>query len=264
MTDSNEQVVKFKAAEGVAEIRFNRPHQLNALNRAIADQFDAALDRALSDKDIRVVVLTGEGRAFMAGGDLAVFRDAADKAQTARELIEVIHGSLKRLAAAPQIVVASLRGAVAGAGMSLALHADFAIAATDVTFDLSYVKIGTSPDCGATWTLPRLVGARRALEIALSSRTITAEEARSLGIINRVVPTAELETETASLAAQLAAGPAVAHGWIKRLMRGSFNHTLAEQLDLERDGFAACAATQDFSVGLKAFFDRCKPEFQGS
>lgn len=263
MTGGNEEVVRLKVADGIAEIRFNRPRQLNALNRAIAQQFDAILDRTLSDKSIRVVVLAGEGRAFMAGGDLTLFRGAADKPGAARDLIEVIHGSLKRMAAAPQITVASLRGPVAGAGMSLALQADFAIAGDDVTFDLSYAKIGASPDCGASWMLPRLVGTRRALEIALLSRKITSDEALTLGLVNRVVPAANLETETASLAMQLASGPAVAQAWIKRLMRSSFNHTLAEQLDLECTGFATCAGTQDFSAALEAFFDKRRPEFLG-
>lgn len=262
MSDA-EPVVRYEAGDGVARICFNRPEQLNALNPEIAELFGAALDEALRDPAVRVIVLSGEGRAFMAGGDLTVFRDATDKPQAARTLVEVVHGSLKRLSAAPQIVVASLRGAVAGAGMSIALGADLAIAADDVTFTMAYAKIGASPDCGATWALPRLVGVRRALETALLSETIGAEEALRVGLVNRVVPAADLEAETAKLASRLAAGPAVAYGWTKRLMRQTFQHTLAEQLDLESDGFASCAGTHDFSAALDAFAAKRRPVFEG-
>lgn len=252
----SEPVVKYEASGGIARIRFNRPRHLNALNAELAEHFAAALDAALGDPAVRVVVLAGEGRAFMAGGDLAMFRGASDKPRTARTVIETVHAALKRLAKAPQLVIASLHGPVAGAGMSVALNADFAIAADDVTFNLAYVKIGASPDCGASWALPRLVGLRRALEIALLSETIGAEEALRLGLVNRVVPAAELEPETAKLAARLAAGPPMAQAGIKRLMHGSFDHAFPEQLDLEAESFAACAGTRDLSEAVAAFFSK--------
>src|SRR6266851_6452711 len=134
MANDIDAVVVHEVLDGVAHIRFNRPRQLNALNLELAKSFDATLDDVLSDPSVRVIVLSGKGRAFMAGGDLALFRQAADKAGAAKALIEVIHGSLKRLAATPRLVIASLHGAVAGAGMSLALNADLVIAADDVTF----------------------------------------------------------------------------------------------------------------------------------
>lgn len=256
-------VVTYEAAAGVARIRLNRPHQLNALNAAMAAQLADAVNRAIDDADLRVIVLAGEGRAFMAGGDLAVFRAAADKPRVAHDLIGRVHGALQRLDAAPQIVVASLHGAVAGAGMSLALFADLAIAADDATFNLAYARIGASPDCGATWTLPRLVGLRRAMEIALLSETIGAAEALRLGLVNRVVPASELAVETERLASRLAAGPAVAQAHIKRLLRDSLARTLPQQLDAEGDAFAACAGTQDFAEAIDAFFAKRSPRFRG-
>ena len=256
-----ELAVKYQAVHGVANIRFNRPKQLNALNPEVAEGFSAAVDEALADPTVRVIVLSGEGRAFVAGGDLGTFRDAADKPQAARDLIETVHGALKRLATAQHMIVASLRGAVAGAGMSLALSVDFAIAADDVTFNMGYLKIGASPDGGATWALPRLVGLRRALEISLLSESIDATHALQFGLVNRVVPAAELEIETEKLAARLAAGPAIAYGRTKHLMRDSFEHSFREQLDLERDAFATCAATRDFSEALDAFFAKRMPVF---
>jgi 2-(1,2-epoxy-1,2-dihydrophenyl)acetyl-CoA isomerase len=192
-----------------------------------------------------------------------MFRDAADKPAMVRPLIQSVHATLERLAAAPQIVVASLQGAVAGAGVSLALNADLALAADDASLNLAYARIGTSPDCGASWALPRLVGVRRALAIALLSETIGAAEALQLGLVNRVVPAASLEAESAALAARLAAGPAIAQGHIKRLMRDSFDHGFAAQLAREAAAFLACSATDDFAAGVAAFFAKRKPEFRG-
>jgi 2-(1,2-epoxy-1,2-dihydrophenyl)acetyl-CoA isomerase len=259
---NNEPVVTYETKDGVATIRFNRPKQLNALNRELAQGFGAALDGATSDPAARVIVVAGQGRAFMAGGDLGVFRDASNKPEAARALIEVVHGALRALADAPQIVVASLHGAVAGAGMSLALNADLAIASDETTFNMAYARIAAPPDCGGTWALPRVVGLRRALEIALLSDTIGAEEALRLGLVNRVVAASDLKAETAKLAVRLAAGPAIAYARIKRLIRDSFGHSLSEQLDAERDAFTACAGTQDFSEALDAFFAKRKPEFR--
>jgi 2-(1,2-epoxy-1,2-dihydrophenyl)acetyl-CoA isomerase len=255
--------VELTLADGIARVRFNRPNELNALNADVGRAFGAALDKVFDDATIKVIVLSGSGRAFMAGGDLAVFRDATDRGRMSRDLIDIMHASVKRLAEAPQIVVASLHGAVAGAGMSLAIAVDFAIAASDVVFNLAYSGIGATPDCGATWALPRLLGTRRALEIAFLSQPIGAEDALRIGLINRVVPPHELEAETTKIAAKLAAGPAYALARTKSLMRNSFDRTLDEQLALERDSFAACAVTADFAEGLDAFFARRKPKFSG-
>jgi len=256
-------VVKVEARGGVAEIRFNRPKQLNALNDAVAAEFAAAVDAIAADPAIRVIVLSGAGRAFMAGGDLAMFHASDDKPAVARRLIGDIHASLKRLAGMPHITIARLQGAVAGAGMSFALATDLAIAADDVTFNMAYAKIGASPDCGASWALPRIVGTRKALEIALLSETFGAEDALRLGLVNRVVPLADLDGHVEALARKLAAGPTVAYGNIKRLVRDSLNTAFPDQLDREEASFAECAGTEDFAGALDAFFNKQKPEFQG-
>jgi 2-(1,2-epoxy-1,2-dihydrophenyl)acetyl-CoA isomerase len=260
---NDEPVLKLEIRGAIAEIRFNRPKHLNALNAEVSDLFARAIDQVLTDPVIRVIVLSGEGRAFMAGGDLSMFREADDKPAAARVLIDHIHGSLKRLAAAPHIVIARVQGAVAGAGMSFALAADLAIAADNATLNMAYAKIGASPDCGASWALPRIVGTRKALEIALLSETIDAQEALRLGLVNRVVPLADLNSEVETLAQRLAAGPSVALGKIKHLVRDSQNTGYTEQLDREGDSFAVCAATEDFAGALSAFFNKQKPEFHG-
>ena len=249
-------------ADGVAELRFNRPDRLNVLDVELAKAFDAAVARAIADAGVRVIIISSEGRAFVADGDLAHFRRAEDKAAAA-QLIDPIHGALKQLAAAPQIVIGSLKGAVAGGGMSLALGLDLLVAADDVTFNFAYARVAASPDCGGSWALPRLVGYRRALEIALLSETINASDALQLGLVNRVVPRAELEQETARLAARLASQSAMSSAKIKALMRLSLDRTHAEQLDAEAAGFAACASTADFAEAVEAFFEKRKPNFTG-
>jgi 2-(1,2-epoxy-1,2-dihydrophenyl)acetyl-CoA isomerase len=253
--------VLVSSRDGVAEIRFNRPDRLNALDVELARGFAAAVASVSADPAVRVIVVSSEGRAFVAGGDLAHFRRAPDKTAAAAELIDPIHGALKTLAAAPQIVIGSLKGPVAGGGMSLALGLDLLVAADDATFNLAYARVAASPDCGGSWALPRLVGFRRALEIALLSETIDATEALRLGLVNRVVPRAALEDETARLAARLAAGPAVSQATTKALMRRSLDRTHGEQLDAEARGFGECAATADFTEAVDAFFEKRKPVF---
>ncbi|QHE86806.1 enoyl-CoA hydratase/isomerase family protein [Hydrogenophaga sp. BPS33] len=151
----------------------------------------------------------------------------------------------------------------AGAGLSLMLQADFVIAAEGTRFNLAYVNIGTSCDVGASWALPRRVGLRRALEIALLGDTVDAVSAEQMGLVNRVVPADALPAEAMALAQRLAAGTTVALGQLRRLMRSSLDHDLATQLDREAQGFQVCAASADFGIGVDAFFARAKPAFTG-
>jgi 2-(1,2-epoxy-1,2-dihydrophenyl)acetyl-CoA isomerase len=246
----------------IARIRFNRPHVLNAIDAAMAGAFRAACRAIADDAAVRVVVLSGEGRAFMAGGDVAQFVD--DPAAIAPTLIDPMHEGLQRLTALPAPVIACLHGAVAGAGMSLALACDLAIAAEGTRFNFAYANLGASCDLGASWSLPRVVGLRRALEIALLSETIHADEALRLGLINRVVPPAELAHETQRLAARLASGPPLANGSLKRLMRESLSRDLPAQLEAERDAFATCATTRDFCEAVTAFLEKRPANYRGA
>jgi len=246
---------------GIAHIRFNRPSVLNAIDVPTANAFLAACQAARGDSGVRVVVVSGEGRAFIAGGDLAAMK--GNPVETARALIEPMHGGIALLAAMDAPVLASLHGVVAGGGLGVALACDLAIAAEGTRFNLAYVNIGASSDCSTSWALPRLVGMRRALEIALLGETFDAAEAWRIGLINRVVPAASLREETDRLARRLAEGPPLALGRLKRLMRDSLNSTLQEQLDAEAEGFAACAATRDFAEGVNAFFEKRSPRYQG-
>jgi 2-(1,2-epoxy-1,2-dihydrophenyl)acetyl-CoA isomerase len=177
--------------QGVARIRFNRPDSLNAIDESMAQRF-LAVCRSLSTMDkVRVVVLSGAGKSFMAGGDLARFRaDFSAAPETAKEIIEPLHAALLSLTGLPQPVIASLRGAVAGAGLSIALACDLAIADSDTQFSIAYPGIGASPDASMTWSLPRVVGLRKALEIALMGDSLTAKQALQAGMVTRVVPPA--------------------------------------------------------------------------
>lgn len=256
--------VRLDIADGIARIRFNRPHVLNALDEASVLALAAAVDKVSRDQTVRVVVLSGEGRAFLAGGDVARFHAAGpDAPKVVSAIIEPFHHAVLALAAMPAPVIASLHGAVAGAGVSVALAADLAIAADDMKMTLAYTRIGTSPDGSSTFSLPRVVGLRKAMEIALLSDPVDAEEALRLGLVNKVVPATALAAETDALAKRLAEGPTLAYGRIKHLLRASFSHSLSEQLNAERDAFIASARTEDFAAGAKAFVQKTAPRFEG-
>ncbi len=257
--------VRLLCCGAVARIRLNRPAVLNALDQAMVEGLLAAVETIAASPDVRVVVLQGEGRSFMAGGDVAQFHRAGpDAPALVRRLIGPFHQVIERLARLPIPVLASVQGPVAGAGVSVMLAADLAIAADDLRLSLAYARIGASPDGSSTWSLPRVVGLRRALEIGLLGDDIDAAETLRLGLVNRVVPTAALEHETGTLAQRLAEGPTAAYGRIKALMRASLDRGLPEQLAAEADAFVASAGTADFAEGAAAFMAKRAPRFTGA
>lgn len=245
----------------LVRLTLNRPDALNALDIDTAGALLGACREIQADAGVRAVLLAGNGRAFAAGGDLAQMRD--DPVRVADALIAPLHEALVILAGIDAPVVGALHGVVAGAGVSLAAACDLAIAAEGTKFNLAYVNVGTSCDLGSTWSLPRLVGLRRALEIALLGETFDAAHALAIGLVNRVVAKDQLGAEAEALAQRLARGPTQALGRMKRLMRTSFERTLPAQLDAERAGFLECAATPDFQEGLAAFFDKRPASFSG-
>ncbi|MBF9033758.1 enoyl-CoA hydratase [Rhodobacterales bacterium HKCCE2091] len=254
--------LRYSAGDGIARIVFSRPDRLNAIDVELAEAFEAAIGTALSDPAVRVILLTGEGRAFMAGGDVRGMVARESREMFLRGVIEPMHRAILRLAEAPVLTVAAAQGPVAGAGMSLALNADMLIAADSAIFDLAYIRLGTVPDCGGSHALTRLAGPRRALDIALTGEALTAAEAREAGLVTRVVPAAELSSEAEALAARLAAGPAEALARTKALIRSAAGGaSLTDQLAAEQAAFLACAATPDFEEGIDAFLTRRKPGF---
>jgi 2-(1,2-epoxy-1,2-dihydrophenyl)acetyl-CoA isomerase len=245
----------------IATLRFNRPDALNAIDVPMAKAVLAAVQTIAADPAVRAVVLCGNGRGFMAGGDLATLR--ADPVQGALDILTPLNAALLLLAQMNAPVIAQVHGVAAGAGLSLLLMADYVIAAERTRLNLAYINLGTSCDVGASWALPRMVGVRKALEIALLGEAFTADDALRLGLINRIVPAAELDSATTTLAQRLAAGPTVAYGAMKRLMRASMDRTLPEQLAAEKDAFVHCAGTDDFRAGVEAFHQRQSAQFVG-
>lgn len=257
----DQPVLKLQRDGGIARIVFNRPRQLNAIDVPTAEAFDDACARLQDDDSLRVVLLCGEGAHFGAGGDLRQFKEAPQ--QAARALIDPMHRGLLRLVRLPVPVVASLQGHVSGGSLSLALGCDLAIAADDARFNMAYVNVAASCDVGGSWHLPRLVGLRRAMQIALLGTSLDAQEALQMGLVNQVVPAAELPAATEALVQRLAAGPTAAYGRLKQLMRTSFDNSLPAHLDMERDGFVASAGTADFAEALQSFFDKRPARFVG-
>lgn len=248
----------------VAKVRFNRPDAMNAINVAMAQAFLSACLSIAEQPEIRVVVVSGEGPCFMAGGDIACFHQDLKRApDTARAIIDPLNEALSILAGLAQPVIASVHGAVAGAGVSLMLACDLAIAAENARFNLAYARIGASLDGSGSWSLPRVVGLRKAMELALLSETLDSTAAHSLGLVNRVVPAQTLHAETDALAQRLAAGPTMAYGRIKHLLRTASSNGLEEQMAAERAAFCAGASDRDFREGIGAFFQKRSPIFVG-
>lgn len=260
MSDSESPLVLGREG-AVATLRFNRPGALNAIDVPMAEALLAAAEQVAADAGVRAVLLSGAGRGFMAGGDLATLQ--ADPVGGSAALLKPLNAALGVLNAMNAPLIAQVHGVAAGAGLSLMLQADFVLVAEGTRFNLAYVNLGTSCDVGASWALPRLVGLRRALEIAMLGETLDAAAAERMGLVNRVVPAAELETEALAFAQRLANGPTVAYGHLRRLMRGAFDRDLPAQLQAETDAFRDCAGTTDFKAGLDAFFAKKPAQFTG-
>ena len=254
-------LVRLHRDGGLAVLELNRPAALNALDVPTAQAFEAACAAIAADTGVRAVLLRGAGKAFGVGGDLAAMRE--DPTAVAEQLITSMHASVLRLAAMDAPVVVALQGAVAGGSLSLAMAGDLAIAAEGTRFNLAYAGVGTTCDLSGTWHLPRLVGLRRAMAIALLNEPLDAAEALRIGLVNRVVPAEALQAEALALAQRIAQGPTLAYGRIKRLLRQSFGNDLPAQLDAEQQAFLASTRTPDFTEGLAAFFEKRPPAFTG-
>ncbi len=261
--------VLFERTGVVATLTLNRPEVLNALNADLALALEAAIAQCASEFDIRAVIITGAGKNFMAGGDIRAFQaftsdpEADIEAEVTALMIPVQRAILTLRTDVSVPVIAKVRGAAAGFGLSLALACDLVVAADDSTFTTAYANIATSPDGSMSWMLPRLVGLKRAAEMLLLAERMDAKTALDLGMINRVVPEADLDSTVQALAERLAAGPTHAYGHIKRLLNQAHSTPLAFQLDNEAQAFTDCAQTDDFAEGVAAFLEKRKAGFVG-
>lgn len=254
--------------KGIATLAMNRPEARNALSMEMRAQLCDALHEIELDDKVRCVVLTGTGEHFMAGGDVKgmgeLIKKSSDEIRKEFMLrIHDLHPIMFAMRRMPKPVIASCRGAAAGAGVSIALACDLVIAAEDAFFTLAYCKIGTSPDGSSSFHLPRAVGIKKAMEIALLGDRFDAQTAKDMGMINFVVPNAELDAETDKLAVRLANGPTHVYGNTKALFYRSLESEFESQLQAEAEYFSDCASRADFKEGVSAFIEKRDPVFTG-
>ena len=257
--------VLVRVEDGVGEIRLNRPAAGNTINMPLARALLAAAIRCDQDAAIRCVVLTGEGKLFCGGGDIAAMNEAgAGVAGFLSELAGTLHMAITRLLRMPKPLVVLVNGPAAGAGFSLAIAGDIVLAAPGAHFTAAHGLVGLSPDGGLSWTLPRMVGLRKAQDIILRNPRIAAAEAEAMGLVTRVVGEGELEAEGRKVAAELAAGPTAALGRARVLLLDGQDSGLEAQLEREVRSLAASAGTAECREGVGAFLARRKPDFRGA
>ena len=250
---------------GVLTITLNRPEKLNALNPEMLSALRAALERATDEPEIRALLLTGAGRGFCTGQDLAE-RDVS--AGAAPIDLSVSLGShynplVRRLRSLPKPIVCAVNGVAAGAGANLALACDLVIAARSATFVQAFSRLGLVPDSGGSFFLPRLVGGARAMGLALLAEPLTAERAEQWGLIWKVVDDARLADEALAVARALATGPTKGYGLVKKAIYASASNSLDAQLDLERDLQREAGLSEDYREGVTAFKEKRAPRFKG-
>jgi 2-(1,2-epoxy-1,2-dihydrophenyl)acetyl-CoA isomerase len=252
--------VEIDVRDRIARITLNRPDAGNALNLELARALREAAE-GLRGSDVGAVILTGAGRSFCVGGDLHYMRAAAEVGDAVLRLASQFHGAIEALSALDAPVICAVRGAAAGGGMSLAIAGDIVLAAESAHFTMAYTAIGFPPDGGSSWTLPRLIGRRRAAELMLLNERLDAAAAHDLGLVTRVVPDDALDAEAGALARRLADGPIRAHGAVKRLLRESATRGFTEQMAEEARTIAALAAAPDGREGVAAFLEKRRPRF---
>ena len=266
MTDPQDQPVLYAVEDGIATVTLNRPDAMNSLDVATKVALRDAVTAAAEDPAVRCVVLTGTGRAFCVGQDLKehvqILKDGSSD-QLFRTVPEHYNPTVTAIATMPKPVIAAVNGVAAGAGASLAFACDFRVLADGAGFNLAFSGIALSCDTGSSWTLPRLVGRAKALELLYFPRTIKADEALELGLATTVVPADGLAEEVAGLATRLAEGPTVSFGAIRRSLVHSAGHDLASSLAFEADMMALTGATQDHRNAVDSFVAKQKPVFEG-
>ena len=251
----------YTVAEGVATITLNRPDKLNSFDREMALETIEALDQAREDAAVRAILLTGEGRAFSAGQDLA---EAIAPGTRIEEIITVQYNPIvRRLRALPKPVVCAVNGVAAGAGANIAYACDLTLAAESAVFIQSFIQIGLIPDSGGTFTLPRLVGMQRAFGQMILAPKVSAKEAEAQGMIWKAVPDAELMNEAIALAKKLAVMPTKAIALTKDALNRSTFNNLDDQLDVENELQTVAGNSHDYHEGVQAFLEKRKPVYRG-
>lgn len=255
----------YAVQDGVATLALARPDKLNALNAALHADLRTALDAAEADPAVRVVVLTGQGRAFSSGQDLTedLPRDAQGRVDLGPPLERDYNPLIQRLADYPKVTVAALNGPAVGASMNIALACDIVVAARSAYLQEAFARIALVPDAGGTWILPRLVGLKRALALMLTAEPVGAEAAQAMGLVHAIYDDADFPAQVTSFAARLAQGPGLAQRLTKQAMRASLSNDLPAQLALEAALQKQAGFSADFAEGIAAFREKRAPRFTG-
>lgn len=257
------ETILYEVADGVATITLNRPSKLNAFNDAMIGETLDALKAAARDDAARSIVLTGAGRAFSSGQDLAAFQERGEGGSIAEHLRHGYHRVVRQMVTLEKPIVGAINGIAAGAGCGVALAADMRIAADSASFMLAFSRIGLIPDSGVNWFLPRIIGYSRAYEMAITAERVSAATALEWGLANRVVPAEQLPEIAAAVARQLAEGPTLAFGLTKRAMQRGWGMSLDEALEYEAYLQEVAGRSADNREGIAAFLEKRPPNFTG-
>jgi 2-(1,2-epoxy-1,2-dihydrophenyl)acetyl-CoA isomerase len=256
--------ILFEVDDAVATVTFNRPDNANAMDLPLMRELMHAAIRCDEDPSIRAVIATGAGSFFSAGGDLGAFAEAGDDAGALlKEMTTYFHAAVSRFSRMNAPILAAVNGTAAGAGFSFVAACDLAIAADTAVFTSAYTAASLTPDGSSTYFVPRLVGLRRAMDLMLNNRRLTAGEALEWGLVNRVVPADELMDAVREEAGRLSRGGTLAFGAVKRMLHGSFSGSLETQMEMEARSIADMSRTRDGREGISAFLDKRRPHFQG-
>jgi len=258
-------MIRTETNNHITTITLNRPEKLNAFSGTMREDLLAALRAAAGDPGCRVVVITGAGRAFCAGGDVEYMSGLQKdgNVDAFRKLLDAGRDVVTTIVEMAKPVIASVNGVAAGAGCNLALACDYRIASDATKLGETFVRIGIHPDWGGTWFLPRLVGPSHALELLMTGRMVDAAEALSIGMVDRVVPLSELPLQTTTLARAIAEGPPIAIADIKRALAASRTNALRAQVDLESEHQLRAFLSHDAAEGLSALFEKRSAKFEG-
>lgn len=254
----------YSVTDHTATITFNRPSAMNSFDQSMADELELVTEEVRSNPLIRAVLLNGVGPLFMAGGDIRFFYEKLDTMPLGvMKIVRTLNISIKNLMQMPKPVLASVHGSVAGVGISFMLACDLVIAAENTKFTLAYSGLGISPDGGASFNLPRLVGSKKAMEWLLLSDIFDAKTALQHGLINWTVPSEKLNEETQKIMDRLANGPTQSYARTKKLVNESWQNHLEAHLEQEGRAFEACSTTMDFKTGVVNFLKKQRAEFVG-
>lgn len=253
--------IKFSVAGRVARITLDRPDAANGLDNALAAELAAAAARCDGDASVKAVILTGAGRFFCAGGDLKAMARHKDNPQYLKRVADDLHRAISTFSRMEAPLIIAVNGVAAGAGFSMAIAGDLVVAAQSSSFTMAYTRAGLSPDGSSSYFLPRLVGLRKAQELMLTNRTLSATEARDWGLVNEVVPDGQVQARADELAAGFVAGARQSNAIVKRLLLDSFGNGLEQQMEIEGRLITQCVGSRDGQEGIAAFLEKRPARF---